>query len=134
MGERYYDPTLGRFTQLDPLGNGYVYSQDDPVNFSDPSGLEEIGNEGIAGVELGPGGGSVEASAGDSEPKGGHSNEERPSTTEKHEQGESRRKADQDKARGTNKNRSSRYDRGRRGQKGAKYRTPQQRKARGKRP
>ena len=39
MGERYYDPARGRFTQLDPLGNGYVYASDDPVNLSDPSGL-----------------------------------------------------------------------------------------------
>jgi RHS repeat-associated protein len=41
MGERYYDPSLGRFTQLDPLGGGYVYSHDDPINLSDPSGLSD---------------------------------------------------------------------------------------------
>lgn len=23
MGERYYDPSIGRFTQEDPLGDGY---------------------------------------------------------------------------------------------------------------
>jgi len=39
MGERYYDPARGRFTQLDPLGNGYVYASDNPVNLTDPSGL-----------------------------------------------------------------------------------------------
>jgi RHS repeat-associated protein len=39
MGERYYDPSTGRFTQLDPAGTGYVYASDDPVNLTDPSGL-----------------------------------------------------------------------------------------------
>jgi RHS repeat-associated protein len=39
LGERYYDPSIGRFTQLDPLGEEYQYAGDDPVNFSDPSGL-----------------------------------------------------------------------------------------------
>ncbi len=40
LGARYYDPTLGRFTQQDPSGqdNGYVYAADDPVNNLDPSG------------------------------------------------------------------------------------------------
>jgi RHS repeat-associated protein len=39
MGERYYDPSVGRFTQLDPAGEGYLYGDDDPVNETDPSGL-----------------------------------------------------------------------------------------------
>ena len=46
MGARYYDPTLGRFTQQDQLsaladpanGNRYAYTGDDPINYSDPSG------------------------------------------------------------------------------------------------
>lgn len=41
LGSRYYDPTLGRFTQPDPTGqegNPYTYSAADPVNRSDPSG------------------------------------------------------------------------------------------------
>jgi len=43
MGERYYDPSIGRFTQEDPLGNGYGYAGANPANFVDPSGqLEEI--------------------------------------------------------------------------------------------
>jgi RHS repeat-associated protein len=41
LGERYYDPSIGRFTQLDPLGEEYQYAGDDPVNLTDPSGLEE---------------------------------------------------------------------------------------------
>ena len=51
MGARYYDPTLGRFTQKDRLsaladpanGNRYTYTADDPVNFADPSGRNVIG-------------------------------------------------------------------------------------------
>ena len=47
MGARYYDPSLGRFTQQDPVfnpldpkqWNRYVYTGDDPVNFDDPTGL-----------------------------------------------------------------------------------------------
>lgn len=38
MGERYYDPTTGRFTQQDPLGGGYQYVGDNPINEIDPSG------------------------------------------------------------------------------------------------
>jgi RHS repeat-associated protein len=42
MGHRYYDPSLGRFTQPDPSGqetNPYLYGGGDPVNNTDPSGL-----------------------------------------------------------------------------------------------
>jgi len=48
LGARYYDPARGRFTQLDPLGNGYAYVSDNPVNFTDPAGLcdpEECGGQ-----------------------------------------------------------------------------------------
>ncbi len=46
IGERYYYPTLGRWTQRDPLmqvfspreANGYTYVGGDPVNLLDPSG------------------------------------------------------------------------------------------------
>jgi RHS repeat-associated protein len=45
FGARYYDSTLGRWTQQDPLPgkltdpnslNRYVYTEDDPVNLMDP--------------------------------------------------------------------------------------------------
>ncbi|MEW2266066.1 RHS repeat-associated core domain-containing protein [Streptomyces sp. NPDC047853] len=42
MGHRYYDPTLGRFTQPDPSGqetNAYLYAAGDPINNTDPNGL-----------------------------------------------------------------------------------------------
>jgi RHS repeat-associated protein len=53
MGARYYDPTLGRFTQQDPLfnpldpksWNRYTYAGDDPINFADLTGLEACGSE-----------------------------------------------------------------------------------------
>ncbi|CAN5328982.1 hypothetical protein BH23ACT9_BH23ACT9_08070 [soil metagenome] len=50
MGERWYDPELGRWTQADPLlqpfspreANRYGYAAADPVNFVDPSGLSAL--------------------------------------------------------------------------------------------
>jgi RHS repeat-associated protein len=45
MRNRWYSPALGRFVQRDPIGllggtNLYAYTQNDPANFTDPSGLE----------------------------------------------------------------------------------------------
>jgi RHS repeat-associated protein len=47
MGDRYYDPTTGRWTQPDPDAdvttptgaNPYTFAADDPANNTDPSGL-----------------------------------------------------------------------------------------------
>ncbi|MFL5576193.1 MAG: RHS repeat-associated core domain-containing protein [Gemmatimonadaceae bacterium] len=44
MRNRYYDPATGRFTQPDPIGlagglNAYGFAAGDPVNYSDPFGL-----------------------------------------------------------------------------------------------
>jgi RHS repeat-associated protein len=46
FGQRYYDPTTGRWTQVDPLdqtgdlkeGNRYLYAAGDPVTATDPTG------------------------------------------------------------------------------------------------
>ncbi|MFE2053892.1 RHS repeat-associated core domain-containing protein [Streptomyces sp. NPDC059459] len=49
MGHRYYDPTLGRFTQPDPSGqeeNAHLYAGGDPINRVDPSGLDFLGWDG----------------------------------------------------------------------------------------
>lgn len=42
FGARYYDPTLGRFTQQDPSGQNphYTYAGNNPINASDRSGLD----------------------------------------------------------------------------------------------
>ena len=44
---RYYDPSLGRFITQDPTGldggiNPYMFAGNDPVNYSDPSGLSVL--------------------------------------------------------------------------------------------
>ncbi len=44
MGHRYYDTRIGRFISQDPAGDGdnwYAYCGNDPMNGTDPSGLEE---------------------------------------------------------------------------------------------
>ena len=45
MGARYYDASLGRFTQMDPTGQEaapFAYAKDDPINNSDPSGTTAV--------------------------------------------------------------------------------------------
>jgi RHS repeat-associated protein len=57
LGAREYDPTAGRFISADPVLdvkdpqqiNAYVYSNNNPVSFSDPSGLI-MGGTGIVGL------------------------------------------------------------------------------------
>ncbi|MFI9163439.1 polymorphic toxin-type HINT domain-containing protein [Kitasatospora aureofaciens] len=54
LGAREYDPTAGRFISPDPIldaadpqqWNGYAYSNNNPVNLSDPSGLRPDGTCG----------------------------------------------------------------------------------------
>ncbi|WP_405762038.1 ricin-type beta-trefoil lectin domain protein [Streptomyces sp. NBC_00045] len=51
LGARQYQPSTGRFISADPLlvptdpqqWNGYAYSNNDPINLSDPSGLRPDG-------------------------------------------------------------------------------------------
>jgi len=43
LGARYFDPSLGRFTQPDPSGqekNNYTYTGDNPTANTDPTGLD----------------------------------------------------------------------------------------------
>jgi RHS repeat-associated protein len=45
---RYYDPTIGRFTQADPSGqemNNYAYASENPTNLSDPHGTQAKGGK-----------------------------------------------------------------------------------------
>ena len=49
LGARLYDPVIGRFLSRDPLvvprtattTNAYAFATNDPLNFSDPSGMQE---------------------------------------------------------------------------------------------
>ncbi|WP_230396183.1 ricin-type beta-trefoil lectin domain protein [Streptomyces blattellae] len=58
LGAREYDPVTGRFLSADPVldladpvqMNGYVYCENNPVTFADPTGLmSEGGNDGYSG-------------------------------------------------------------------------------------
>ena len=52
MQARYYDPVMGRFLSVDPVGfletgepskfNRYIYSNNDPINMFDPDGRDTL--------------------------------------------------------------------------------------------
>ena len=61
FGTRYYDPSLGRWTQRDPIAgsiadpgnlNRYVYAGDSPVNLTDASGALTWGQALARGVSV----------------------------------------------------------------------------------
>ncbi|MBN2444093.1 MAG: RHS repeat-associated core domain-containing protein [Spirochaetales bacterium] len=44
VNARYYDATTGRFINVDPVQDGwnwYVYANDNPLKFTDPTGLKD---------------------------------------------------------------------------------------------
>ncbi|MET2012979.1 RHS repeat-associated core domain-containing protein [Microbacterium chocolatum] len=58
LGARYYDTSLGRFTQMDPSGqetNPYGYAACNPTNRSDPSGLYSVVRTAVFGLATGLG-------------------------------------------------------------------------------
>jgi|APSaa5957512622_1039677.scaffolds.fasta_scaffold38599_1 RHS repeat-associated protein len=46
FGARYYDDNLGRFTVVDPVKENqpYAYVKNNPMNYVDPTGMEELRN------------------------------------------------------------------------------------------
>ncbi|MFJ7277132.1 RHS repeat-associated core domain-containing protein [Kitasatospora sp. NPDC098663] len=68
LGAREYDPSAGRFINPDPIldradpqqWNGYAYSDNNPVNLSDPSGMRPDGTCGGSGLCRTPDGHTVE--------------------------------------------------------------------------
>ncbi|MCA5892534.1 hypothetical protein LEP48_04095 [Isoptericola sp. NEAU-Y5] len=73
IGARYYDPTIGRFTSVDPImdladpqqWHGYAYANNNPVTLSDPTGLRPVGagHVGYTPTKSGPQGGDPCAGA-----------------------------------------------------------------------
>ncbi|MFE9690577.1 FG-GAP-like repeat-containing protein [Micromonospora sp. NPDC005806] len=65
LGAREYDPTTGRFLSVDPLIdyyepqhlNAYAYSNNSPITFTDPDGLQWKPNDGGGGGASAGGGG-----------------------------------------------------------------------------
>ncbi|MGW4379730.1 polymorphic toxin-type HINT domain-containing protein [Kitasatospora sp. NPDC004531] len=75
LGARDYDPTIGRFTSVDPIIvttdpqslAGYTYSNNNPLTFSDPSGLMlNCGGELANCPSSGTGGGAAPGGSPDS--------------------------------------------------------------------
>jgi RHS repeat-associated protein len=57
MRARWYEPKTGRFLSEDPIGleggiNPYVFAGDDPINRSDPSGLDDVCGPAMQAVEV----------------------------------------------------------------------------------
>ncbi len=71
LGNRYYDSSVGRFISKDPAKSGsnwFAYCGNNPIAFSDPSGLAYAWYDGEGGSV----GGSVSAGGGSDGGDGGH--------------------------------------------------------------
>ena len=42
VGARYYSPSSTRWATPDPLGGGYIYANNSPISFNDPTGLDAV--------------------------------------------------------------------------------------------
>ena len=109
---RYYRPKTGRFISHDSIGdwgdasnvgNGLTYAGNNPVNFVDPWGMDGEGKPGAP--QEGSGGGSGDPS----DMKGGHNENARESTREKHQKANKRRMREQ---KGTKKTKAGRFEPG----------------------
>ncbi len=72
IGQRYYDPGVGRWTQPDPKAmpfdsaqaNHYRYAGCNPVNYTDPTGLDHCGTKEWLKAGIGTAGGAAGVVAG----------------------------------------------------------------------
>ncbi len=67
LGARYYDATIGRFTQADPSGpesQPYGYAMGNPIMLLDPTGLDTSGEALLQGAVGGLIGGTVTLTCG----------------------------------------------------------------------
>jgi RHS repeat-associated protein len=48
-GVRFYDSDLGRFLSLDPLGDNYVYCNNNPIMYNDPTGMSPFNKSSSIG-------------------------------------------------------------------------------------
>ena len=78
-GFRYFDPEVGRYISRDPLGykdglDVYLYVHNNPINFVDPLGLQELSPEESEPMHVpqhGGGGGPAAGGCGECVPGGG---------------------------------------------------------------
>jgi RHS repeat-associated protein len=58
LGNRFYDPSVGRFLTRDPIQSGrnwFAYAENNPLKWADPDGLDEYGGQVTSEVKPGTG-------------------------------------------------------------------------------